>query len=126
MGARVRTRVVCRKARPHLGSLGVDCDEVTLQWVRQQKVCAAAATADAADTGGGRTVGAESIEREGKREYGTELRLAQIGLQRHRDAELLVEGDAHLGMETRVEYGGRGEVMLLMVVVREAPRRPRL
>ena len=122
----MRTRVVGHKARPHLGSLGVDCDKVTRQWVRQQKVCAAAATADAADTGGGRTVGAESIEREGKREYGTELRLAQIGLQRHRDAELLVEGDAHLGMETRVEYGGSGEVMLVMVVVREAPRRPRL
>ena len=103
MGARVRTRVVCRKARPHLGSLGVDCDEVTLQWVREQKACAAAAAA-AANTGGGRTVGAESIEREGKREYGTELRLAQIGLQRHRDAKLLVEGDAHLGTESRVEW----------------------
>ena len=109
MGTRVtRTRVACCKVRPHLGSLGVDCDEVTLQRVREHEVGAAAAAAAAADAGGGRTGGAESIEREGEREYGAELRLAQIGLQRHRDAELLVEGDAHLGMETGVEYGGGG------------------
>ena len=120
----MRTRVACCKARPHLGGLGVDCDEVTRQRVREQEICAAAATDD--DAGGGRTGGAESIKREGEREYGAELRLAQIGLQRHRDAELLVEGDAHLGMEARVEYGGSGEVMLVMVVVREAPRRPHL
>ena len=101
-----RVRVACCKVRPHLGSLGVDCDEVTLQRVREREVGAAAA-ADA-DAGSGRTGGAESIEREGEREYGAELRLAQIGLQRHRDAELLVEGDAHLGMETGVEYGGGG------------------
>ena len=120
-------RVACCKVRPHLDSLGVDCDEVTLQRVREHEVGAAAAAANANAAGGGRTGGAESIEREAKREYGAELWLAQIGLQRHRDAELLVEGDAHLGMETRVEYGGRGEVMLVMVVVvREAPRRPRL
>ena len=107
MGTRVR--VACCKVRPHLGSLGVDCDEVTLQRVREHEVGAAAADDDGdADAGGGRTGGAESIEREGEREYGAELRLAQIGLQRHRDAELLVEGDAHLGMETGVEYGGGG------------------
>ena len=111
MGTRgTRARVLFCKASPHLGSLGVDCDEVTLQWVREQEVGAAAAAATA-NADGGRTGGAESIEREGEREYGAELRLAQIGLQRHRDAELLVEGDAHLGMETRVEYGGGGRVM---------------
>ena len=127
VGTRVtRTRVACCKVRPHLGSLGVDCDEVTLQRVREQEVGAAAAAATA-DAGGDRTGGAESIEREGEREYGAELWLTQIGLQRHRDAELLVEGDAHLGMETRVEYIGGGQVMvLIMVVVREAPRRPHL
>ena len=114
VGARVRTRVACREARPHLGSLGVDCDEVTGQRVREQEICAAAASDD--DAGGGRTGGAESIEREAKREYGAELWLAQIGLQRHRDAELLVEGDAHLGTEGRVEWwwvvvgGGDGMV----------------
>ena len=108
VGTRVtRTRVACCKVRPHLGSLGVDCDEVTLQRVREHEVGAATAAAND-DAGGGRTGGAESIEREGEREYGAELRLAQIGLQRHRDAELLVEGDAHLGMETGVEYGGVG------------------
>ena len=134
-----RTRVACCKVRPHLGSLGVDCDEVTLQRVREHEVGAAAAAAAAADSGGGRTGGAESIEREGEREYGAELRLAQIGLQRHRDAELLVEGDAHLGMVTRVEwwwlvvagggwwwwYGGSGAAMVL-IMVRKAPQRPRL
>ena len=110
MGTRgTRARVLFCKASPHLGSLGVDCDEVTGQRVREQEICAAAASDD--DAGGGRTGGAESIEREAKREYGAELWLAQIGLQRHRDAELLVEGDAHLGMETRVEYGGGGRVM---------------
>jgi len=106
VGTRVtRTRVACCKAHPHLGSLGIDCDEVTLQRVREQEVGAAAAAATA-DAVGGRTGGAKSIERERKREYGTELRLAQIGLQRHCDAELLVESDAHLGTGTRVEYGG--------------------
>ena len=127
VGARVtRTRVACCKARPHLGSLGVEFDEVTLQRVREQEVGAAAAAATA-DAGGDRTGGAESIEREGEREYGAELWLTQISLQRHRDAELLVEGDAHLGTKTRVDKVGRGEVMvLIMAVVREAPRRPHL
>ena len=121
----MRTRVVGHKARPHLGSLGVDCDEVTRQRVREQEICAAAATDD--DAGGGRTGGAESIEREAKREYGAELWLAQIGLQRHRDAELLVEGDAHLGWRPGLSTVGGGQVMvLIMVVVREAPRRPHL
>ena len=46
----MRTRVACCKARPHLGGLGVDCDEVTLQRVREQEVGAAAAAADAAAT----------------------------------------------------------------------------
>ena len=116
VGTRVtRTRVACCKVCPHLGSLGVDCDEVTLQRVREHEVGAAAAAATA-NADGGRTGGAESIEREGEREYGAELRLAQIGLQRHRDAELLVEGDAHLGTEGRVEWwwvvvgGGDGMV----------------
>ena len=104
VGTRVtRTRVACCKVRPHLGSLGVDCDEVTLQRVLEHEVGAVAAAA-AANAGGGRTGGAESIEREGEREYGAELRLAQIGLQRHRDAELLVEGDAHLGTKSTVEW----------------------
>ena len=108
MGTRVTgTRVACCKAHPHLGSLGIDCDEVTLQRVREQEVGAAAAAATA-DAVGGRTGGAESIEREREREDGTELRPAQIGLQRHRDAELLVESDAHLGTGTRVENGGGG------------------
>ena len=126
------TRVACCKARPHLGSLGVDSDEVTLKRVREHEACAAAAAA-ATDAGGGHTGGAESIEREGEREDSTEQRLAQIGLQCHRDAELLVEGDAHLGSESRVEWwavvGGGGMVRvvrLIMVVACEAPWRPRL
>lgn len=58
---------------------------------------AAAATAAAATaTAGDRTSWAESVKHEGEREHGAELRLAQVSLQRHRDAELLVEGDAHL------------------------------
>ena len=56
-------RVACCKAHPHLGSLGIDCDQVTLQRVREQEVGAAAAAATA-DAVGGRTGGAESIERE--------------------------------------------------------------